>query len=57
MTRGLQARQARLIDKLKARTTRDGKPRAGYEQNVASLRAELAILQERLDNTKEQDLG
>lgn len=57
MIKGLQARQARLVDKLKARTQRDGTPRAGYEQNVATIRAELDIIQERLNSVKEEDVG
>ncbi len=34
----------RLAERLKARTQRDGKPKPGYEQNVAAIRAELEQL-------------
>lgn len=42
-----EAREAKLTARLKSRTDRDGKPRKGYEQNVAVIRAELEILRER----------
>jgi hypothetical protein len=42
----LISRHARLLAKLKARTTRDGFPKRHYEENVASLRAELDMIEE-----------
>lgn len=39
-----------LADKLQARTNHEGKPLPGYTQNVASIKAEMAQLQERLGN-------
>lgn len=36
---------------LKARTRADGKARSGYEQNVATLRAQLATLLKTEDNS------
>lgn len=57
MSKGIQERQQRLMDRLKSRTHRDGSPRNGYEQNVATIRAELEIIQERLDSIKDEQLG
>lgn len=43
-----ERRVQRLEERLKARTKADGKPRPGYEQNVAAIRAELDLLNERI---------
>lgn len=39
-----------LQQRLQSRTNRSGEPLAGYKQNVAAIKAELAILQEQLEN-------
>lgn len=39
-------RQARLLAKLAARTNRDGTPKRNYAENVAQIRAELAMFEE-----------
>lgn len=44
MTTFQERRVAKIQRMLKARTKHDGTPRAGYEQNVASLEAELQTL-------------
>lgn len=44
----IQRRMERLISKLKARTNHEGEPLPGYKQNVASIRAEIATLQEQM---------
>jgi hypothetical protein len=41
-----------LTERLQSRTDRNGQPLAGYRQNVASIKAELAQLQEQLDGDK-----
>lgn len=47
---GLRSRMERVTEMLRARTDADGNPKPGYKQNVAHVRAELAILQEQIDN-------
>lgn len=48
MVEALNIRHAQLLSKLKARTTRDGKPKKNYAENVATIRAELATIEERI---------
>lgn len=60
MDGALNIRHARLLSKLKARTDRDGNPKRNYEQNVAAIRAELSILEERISAVNQlnaQDQG
>jgi len=49
MTTGAERQFEILRDKLKARTNHSGRPLVGYSQSVALIRAELAMLQERID--------
>lgn len=41
-----------LKQRLQARTQRDGEPLPGFKQNVAAIRAELAIMQEQIEGAK-----
>ena len=43
-------RKEKLLNRLKARVGHDGKPRPGYSESVAQIRAELAMYEE---NSKE----
>lgn len=38
-----------LLRKLQARTNHEGEPLPGYSQNVATLKAEIAQLQEKME--------
>lgn len=49
--RHYQSRMEKLTQRLQARTDHEGNPLAGYRQNVAALRAEIAILQEKMEVT------
>jgi predicted Zn-dependent protease len=42
-----ERRIEKLRQRLKARTKHDGTPRPGFEQNVATIRAELEAMSER----------
>lgn len=55
MTSPFHMKMDSVQKKLKARTRPDGTARPGYEQNVAMLRAELAILNDLIDATKENE--
>ena len=44
-----------LTKRLQARTNHEGDPLPGYKQNVASIRAELAQLQEQMEATTDGD--
>lgn len=48
----MDSRKEKLLDKLKARTGRDGRARPGYEQSVAMIRAELQIAEEIVEGVK-----
>jgi len=39
-------RKEKLLNRLKARVSHDGKPRPGYAECVAQIRAELAMYEE-----------
>lgn len=45
----LIVRQQKLLERLAARTNRDGTAKPNYKENVAAIRAELSIIQERLN--------
>lgn len=47
MDASVNSRQELLLRRLKARTHRDGTPKANFKENVAAIRAELAILEEK----------
>ena len=47
MDEPVNPRIAKLLARLAARTDREGKPRPGYAENVAAIRAELAVLEKR----------
>lgn len=49
MTTPLEDKFNRLQKKLNSRTGRDGKPRPGYEQNVAQIKAEMQIISGRIE--------
>lgn len=44
----LERKMNDLQRKMSARTKPDGKPRPGYEQNVAQIRAEMEIISGRI---------
>lgn len=44
-----RSRMDDLTRKLRARTDAAGKPLPGYKQNVATLHAEIGILQEKIE--------
>lgn len=46
-------RLEKLIARVQARTDRSGEPLPGYKQNVAALRAEIAVLTEDLEKGDE----
>lgn len=48
-------RLEQLIKKLQARTDHEGNPMPGFTQNVAALRAEIAIMQENMEAAKNGD--
>lgn len=48
MVEALNARQARLLSKLKARTDSAGNPKRNFVENVAAIRTELESLEERI---------
>jgi hypothetical protein len=50
MTRSTRMEQ--LVQKLKSRTDREGEPLPGYAQNVAQIKAEIAQLQESIEEAK-----
>jgi len=54
MSRVFGSRAEKLQQLLKARTRNDGTARLGYEQNVAAIRAELTLIQERIARATEQ---
>lgn len=43
-----ERRMDKLASRLKARTRQDGTPLPGFEQNVASIRAEMEQISERV---------
>lgn len=47
------SRLDKLTARLRARTDREGKPLPGYRENVAALKAEIAMLAEQMDAVKE----
>ena len=49
MDGALNRRHQALLAKLKARTKPDGSPKPNYAENVAAIRAELAMLQEKMN--------
>jgi hypothetical protein len=40
-------RKEKLLERLASRTDHEGKPRPGYAESVANIRAELAMYEER----------
>lgn len=46
---GVRSRMERVTQMLRARTDADGNAMPGFKQNVAAIRAELAQLQEQID--------
>lgn len=46
---GARSRMERVTQMLRARTDADGNAMPGFKQNVAAIRAELAQLQEQID--------
>lgn len=59
-------RKERLLAKLAARTDHEGKPKPGFAENVASIRAELSMIEESIariqklegeDGTSAQNAG
>jgi hypothetical protein len=53
MTSPFHIKMQVLQKKLKARTRPDGSARPGFEQNVAVLRAEMAIVNDMIESSKE----
>jgi hypothetical protein len=49
----MESRKQALLDRLKARTNRDGRARPGYEQSVVMIRAELQIAEEIVEGVKQ----
>jgi hypothetical protein len=49
MDGGMTERIQHLMQILKARTDKDGKAKPGYRENVAAIRAELAMHQEAMN--------
>lgn len=43
-----ESRKEMLLARLKARTKHDGSPKPGYAENVAAIRAELNLIEERI---------
>ncbi len=50
MTRS--TRLERLMEKLKSRTDREGEALPGYAQNVTQIKAEIAQIQEQMEEAK-----
>lgn len=51
-------RKEKLLARLSARIDHEGKPRPGYAESVANIRAELAMYEERSAQAqKEAELG
>ena len=48
MDESLNRRQELLFKRLKARTDPTGGSRPGYAENVAAIRAELAVIEEKM---------
>ncbi len=48
-----ERRMDMLAKRIKGRTRHDGSPMPGFEQNVASLRAEMELISERLARVAE----
>lgn len=44
-----RSRMERLTARLRSRTDHEGMPLRGYVQNVAAIKAEIAILQEKME--------
>jgi hypothetical protein len=60
MTTQAERRMEKLQQRLKARTRHDGKARPGFEQNVATIRAEMEMLSTRaamIADSEETDSG
>ncbi len=55
MSTGLERRMERLQSKLKGRCRTDGSPKPGFEQNVATIHAEMAQLSERIAKTEDNE--
>jgi hypothetical protein len=53
----LEDRHDKLVKRLRARTKANGDPRPGFEQNVASIRAELEMISHRIEYVKEIQSG
>lgn len=49
MDESLNRRQESLLARLRARTDSKGKARLGYKENVAAIKAELALLEEKMN--------
>lgn len=44
--KSIKSRRELLVDKLRGRIDHEGRPLRGYSENVAQIRAELAMLDE-----------
>lgn len=55
MDEPVRDRYNRLLAKLAARTKPDGTPKRNFAQNVAAIKAELEILEEKLRGSTEEE--
>lgn len=53
----LDERFKKLEGRLRARTRPNGEPLKGYEQNVAVIRAEMDMINARIEKTREHESG
>jgi len=54
-SKSIKSRRELLVEKLRGRTDHEGRPLRGYGENVAQIRAELAMLDEHAERIAARD--